>query len=586
MTSAQPLHLDQDLPRDGRNSNRVVRASAANELVFAVVGHVGSGTSTVCEQLQELLLLNGFDASILKASDVIEAWAARSGHSPPPAEHRDLGRAERLQDLGDLMRKSGDVAAVARELIKLIRETRASKVPPVPDAGGLVMPDGKLRAYILDSVRHPAEVYLLRNVYQSAFALIGVVCDEEERISRLTKKFFQGGQLAVKSLMARDRKAKEKHGQRVDDAFHLSDYFLDNSAANVLKDEITPNPSWDVPDQLSRLIKIVTHKEIVRPSIAETAMYAASGAMLRSACLSRQVGAALVDREGNLVATGTNEAPKAGGGVYGQGFDGKDTVGDVDGRCAYYTVIPPGAIKREEDKKGYATHYCSNTREQNKILEEVADILIEFLSKAAGAGPQPMEEQQKGLDEALRLVKERRRELVEDLRGSRIRGLIEFSRAIHAEMDALLSAARQGISPVGTRMFVTTFPCHACARHLVSAGVDEVQYIEPYPKSKALALHPDAITTDREAWMAPSERGVRGEKSMQDREHKVLFRPFVGVAPRLYTRAFLKDRDLKDDHTGTRKIGEPEWGTPWNLGKLSYVQLEAELVKEDEVKHG
>lgn len=70
---------------------------------------------------------------------------------------------------------------------------------------------------------------------------------------------------------------------------------------------------WTVNDNLSRLVKIITHTEIVRPSLSETAMYEAHAAGLRSACLSRQVGACLVDDKGNIVALGTNEVPKAGG---------------------------------------------------------------------------------------------------------------------------------------------------------------------------------------------------------------------------------------------------------------------------------
>src|SRR5262249_38581290 len=160
-----------------------------------------------------------------------------------------------------------------------------------------VMPDGARRAYILDSVRHPAEVHLLRDLYKAAFALLGVVCDdEEERVRRLTVKFRNLGNAGAVDFMERDRKAKEPHGQRVEHAFHLADYFLDNSAHRHKKDG-KDNSAWDLPEQISRFIKIVTRVEIVRPTTAEAAMYAAFGAKLRSACLSRQVGAALVDRQ-------------------------------------------------------------------------------------------------------------------------------------------------------------------------------------------------------------------------------------------------------------------------------------------------
>jgi hypothetical protein len=43
---------------------------------------------------------------------------------------------------------------------------------------------------VIDSLRHPAEVHLLRRVYQEAFALVGVVCDPENRERRLLKDLF------------------------------------------------------------------------------------------------------------------------------------------------------------------------------------------------------------------------------------------------------------------------------------------------------------------------------------------------------------------------------------------------------------
>ena len=136
-------------------------------------------------------------------------------------------------------------------------------------------------------------------------------------------------------------------------------------------------------------------------------------------------------------------------------------------------------------------------------------------------------------------------------------------------MDAILTAARKGMSPIGTKLFVTTFPCHYCARHIVSAGIDEVQYLEPYPKSKALSLHQDSIVIERTGWTEPSQGG-----------RQVLFRPFSGVAPTLYKRAFYKDRELKDKDTGKMEVHTPEWGSPYHLPKLNYTEIEAELTKE------
>jgi deoxycytidylate deaminase len=518
----------------GRSSQTEIHESAANEFVFAVVGHVGSGTSEVASSLKSVLsspsLAGGsYDTHILKARDILlklpEAASKVSG-----LKKDTLAYARCLQDLGDSMRQS-DHAAVARALILQVRLVRAKKLNITEFGDEPIPPDGARRAYIIDSIRHPSEVDLLRNVYQSAFVLVGIVCEEDKRLQRLNKKYSDAGEAAARAFMERDAKDSAKYGQRVSDAFHLADIFLDNSTDRF--EDGKENEHWRIPDSLRRLVKIITHAEVVRPSLAETAMNAAHGAQIRSACLSRQVGAALLDQSGNLISTGTNEVPQAGGGVYGEDFV-SDEERAHDHRCAY------------------GNKYCSSTREQNVLIEDLVKDLI-----AAGAS--------KLNHEALAAI----------LRDSRLRQLLEFSRAVHAEMDALLRAAREGTKTVGTRMFVTTYPCHYCARHIVAAGVVEVQYIEPYPKSRATRLHPDAITADPIGWAAPNKDGG-----------KVLFRPFVGVAPRLYRRAFLKDRDLKDDQTGSMRISDPAWSTPWHIGRVSYIELEANLAKTSEREQG
>lgn len=513
-----------------KQAREILAQHSANELIFAVVGHVGSGTSTIARTLKSILedknLSGGpYESEIIKASEMIKNWAKKEHLTLPASTKKTLKAVGRLQDLGDKMRLP-DQSAIARALVMAIRATRARKQGITTLTDDPVRPDGKRRAYILESIRHPAEVHLLRNVYGSSFTLIGIVCEQAIRLNRLHKKYSDAGDESAQEFMERDAKAPQEHGQRVLDAFHLSDYFIDNSV-DRFKSDNSPNELWTINEDLGRLIKIITHSDVIRPTIGETAMFEANGAALRSACLSRQVGACVVDVRGNVVATGTNEVPVAGGGLYGETFDPEGT----DGRCAYYgTKI-----------------YCRNTDEQNVIVKEIVDEVLQRF---------PI------------LKKQSKDELHNLLRRSRIGGLLEFSRAVHAEMDALLTAARKGVSSLGTRMWVTTFPCHYCARHIVGAGVDEVQFIEPYPKSKALDLHPDSITLNHQGWLPPSQGG-----------DKVLFRPFTGVAPNLYKRAFMKDRELKDRETGAVKIGSADWGSPWHLKRISYVEIEAELVK-------
>jgi deoxycytidylate deaminase len=108
---------------------------------------------------------------------------------------------------------------------------------------------------------------------------------------------------------------------------------------------------------------------------------------------------------------------------------------------------------------------------------------------------------------------------------SDIRNLIEFSRAVHAEMEAIISVARTGRAGlIGGTLYSTTFPCHSCARHIVAAGIERVIYIEPYTKSLALNLHEDTISIHE-----------------SDIKKKVIFLQYEGVSPRNMVRLF-KDR--------------------------------------------
>ena len=227
--------------------------------------------------------------------------------------------------------------------------------------------------------------------------------------------------------------------------------------------------------------------------------------------------------------------------------------------------------------------YCSNNQQQNQLIEGAVKALF-------GSDIAPDDLQQKLLA----------------VRKTQLGGLLEFSRSVHAEMDALLSAGRSGTSTIGSRLFVTTYPCHYCARHIVTAGVYEVQYIEPYPKSRAIELHGDAIETVPEDWTPPSRptlhdvvlsrrQSAGGDLAFTKGQAlgemitsidvgksaassgKVLFRPFVGVAPRLYARVFRKDRDYKDKVSGSYMMGEADWGSPWSQHQVSYANLESQV---------
>lgn len=484
----------------------LARAAQGPDLVIGVVGAVGSGTTSVARVLRRLLGRGDAEPAAIRARDVLErvaplAWAAASAEPP-------IRRFGALQEIGSRLRQENDNAVVAAGMIAGIHAARAARPPGTP----LIA--------ICDALRHPAEVQLLRSVYGEAFWLLGVVCDERTRHARLMRKYGfapddPDAARAVQDFMGRDENGGAGHSQKVADAFRYADFYLDSSAP--LPDPEAPDSvldAWPPTADLERFLSLVrAERPMLRPTEAEQAMYHAYAARLGSACLSRQVGAVLIGQDGQLLSTGCNEVPRAGGGLYGEGMD--DPAEVERGRCHSYGG------------------FCRNTDERNRLVDHVLDLLEE--EGVALGGPV------------------RRAGLAQRLRRSRLGHLVEFSRSVHAEMDALISAARRGVSTVGGRLFVTTFPCHNCARHIVAAGVDEVQFIEPFLKSKALALHDDSITLPREGWVPPSVARRLGQPG----PHRVCFRPYVGAAPRLFRRAFLKDGEVKDGMTG-RLLPAPE----------------------------
>ena len=57
----------------------------------------------------------------------------------------------------------------------------------------------------------------------------------------------------------------------------------------------------------------------------------------------------------------------------------------------------------------------------------------------------------------------------------------ELCYAIHAEQNAILQAAKLGISIDGATIYCTHYPCSICAKMIVNAGIKRMVYIYPYP---------------------------------------------------------------------------------------------------------
>lgn len=71
----------------------------------------------------------------------------------------------------------------------------------------------------------------------------------------------------------------------------------------------------------------------------------------------------------------------------------------------------------------------------------------------------------------------------------------ELCRGLHAEMNALLQAARYGIKIGGSTIYSTTFPCSMCAKMIINADIKRVVTQEEYPDNLAKVMFAEAELT-------------------------------------------------------------------------------------------
>lgn len=58
--------------------------------------------------------------------------------------------------------------------------------------------------------------------------------------------------------------------------------------------------------------------------------------------------------------------------------------------------------------------------------------------------------------------------------------LVTKPEVIHAELNCIMKAAREGVSCIGATVYVTLSPCVQCSAMLIQAGVKRVVYKQPY----------------------------------------------------------------------------------------------------------
>lgn len=444
--------------------------TGALEVVVALVAPIGSPTTKVFEVLESQFSVHHYVPELIQISQLLETAVST------PREDVDLDRWTRLMNKGDRLRAEYDDQSVAA--LMAAAAINASRQNAIGTGR-----NRDLHVSIIRSLKREEEVRVLRQIYGERLVVIGISSPEEQRRRALVKDLqrryprSKARELAAGLLDRDENDEYTSSGQRVRDAFEQCDAYLSGRPTDIKRD-------------VARIVELLLGQPWTTPTKDEQGMFHAHSARFRSSAAGRQVGAAIVDALGEVVTVGCNDVPRPRGGQF--------WTGD------------------EDDRRDF--RLSADANDAGKY-----DAVRELLTELANEGW--LSKQHKAMDD------DARAELALDKRGplggTRVKNLIEFGRIMHAEMAALMTAAREGRAIGGCTLYTTTYPCHECMRLIIGAGIAKVVYIDPYPKSLAAELFDEMVGQD------PSESHVE-------------MVPFTGVAPRLFPRVFELSNRSKD----------------------------------------
>ena len=339
-----------------------------------------------------------------------------------------------LQIIGDNIRASGhafssevapkNILNLAQRVNMLIKILRRRNIV-----------EKKRVLVVIDALRNPYEATFFKDRY-SAFYLFAINTTDDERRNRL----IQAGQ-TYENIEALDKKEYPSLNNTIHDFYQINiektieiaDVYINN------KDSVSKNFS-ETKSQLIRYISLIMHPGLVSPTPIEYCMQVAYDSKLNSGCLSRQVGAAISDRDYNIISTGWNSVP-----------DGQIP-------CNLRSLL---SIIRDDDEDNAGMSQFERTDDKFKdfLKSKVGHVDFSLLNGRNCAYC---------FKDAYNAYKEQKNQV--------------HTRSIHAEEMAFLQASKIGAPPVrGGYLFTTASPCELCSKKAYHTGISKIFYIDQYP---------------------------------------------------------------------------------------------------------
>jgi deoxycytidylate deaminase len=333
-----------------------------------------------------------------------------------------------LQDLGDEIRRFGEVVDQKGG------ESSPKNIFALPKAIDKIIKAhialNNSSRFVIDSLKNPFEIVYFKNMY-SDFYLLGILRNKKERYNELIKVLYNADYEKINIRERAERPEtikKEKENlstwitsQDIEECLKKADMYISNENSETRQ-------YLHLRFGLVKLLTLINKPGCFTPSQDERCMQLAMTARLASGCISRQVGAVIIDSERRIIGVGWNDPPK--------------------------TQIP--CALRTCNELLNDPHYQLFS-EYERGEQFVAHV------KSLNLGDKPFcfrSELSNSKKEAKKA---------------------EFTRALHAEENALFQASRNnGASLEGSTLYTTSSTCTLCAKKAYQLGIERIVYIDEY----------------------------------------------------------------------------------------------------------
>lgn len=411
-----------------------------------------------------------------------------------------------LQNFGDNIRKHGnpfnDYGEIKKDSIYIIAE----------QANGLIKffrnrmdKENRISHFIIECFRNPYEVEYFRYRYYE-FYLFSLFTRLEARDERGTKGLSSKELRGIDSRDSGEKNSiNEIYKQNVSRCVYLSDISINNESSLE-----------ELYYKLIRYYTLIMAPGCITPTLNETFMNQAYSLSLRSSCLSRQVGAVIIGKNGYVVGAGWNDV---GEGQIGCGYRHAIDIKNISD-----DILPTNP----ETEKSFR-ELIKNKKVPNECICFKDEYSIYILNKKFKYFRQKHKEEFEKLgtpDDQQKIIEAW---LSEDIKIKRL----EYCRALHAEENALLQTSKiGGVGVRGGKIFTTTFPCELCAKKIYQAGIKEIVYTEPYPES------------------------ISKEVFLKDGTGNIELTQFEGVKSHSYFRLYKSNMDKKEQQEYERETAK------------------------------